>query len=212
MAKSNSNDLIFRELVLTHLERLIGYFYSGMLPAILFTIEYPQKMKLFFDAMGAFLGFLAIFSIGIGIFCAYFHLIGELILYPAQHIIHYLLDIVKPNKNKITSTIRFFRKEFGVPLLQTRSVYELVKNEFYVAKQKYSLHLIHGELHVLSITGTICLIYYFITHKYQYLLLGAVSFIIWLIADTRQHSKEAMLMNREKEEIKDFLKKEKIIS
>lgn len=193
-------------------ERLIGYLYAGMLPLIILTIERQENVASFVHATGGILVVIMTVSVGIGIYTVYFRIIGELFLYPIQHGLHMLIDVLTLKKgNNRTSTIGLL-VSYGVPISRCRDAYESIKDTFFIKEEKTRLQVDHGELHILYLTATISFFTYIVlnniiniqTQNY-YLWLALITITAAFIGDTRQHSREASMIRTQEIEIKKFL-------
>lgn len=193
-------------------ERFIGYIYAGVLPLIILVIENSDVVGSFVSAIGGLLSVIIIIACGIGIYTVYFRVVGELLLFPFQHLFHYLLDaaMLKDKENR-TSTIGLL-VGYGVPILRAREAYESIKDMYFSRHERTIMHIDHGELHILYITATITMGFYVISAEYMgnsasphYLWVATVSYFSALIGDTRQHSKESAVIRKQKDEVTKFL-------
>lgn len=190
-------------------ERIIGYFYAGILPIVILTIQFPHDVKSFVETTGGLFAIIISMAVGIGIYTVYFKLFGEMVLYPLQHVIHLGLDLFRGER---TSSIGLLR-DMGVRFSDLRDAYSAIRNEFFGKEIRIILEVDHGELHVLYLTALITFTAYFVIWittgaipSNAYLVISALSSIAALIADTRQHTRECHLMKREQESIEKYLK------
>lgn len=192
-------------------EKLIGYFYAGLLTMAILAIENQNFVESFVKATGGFLAAIICFAVGICIFTIYFRILGGFAIYLFQHAIHILFDLLcrrKPHERTSTIGLLVYLK---VPLLRTRGAYEKIKESFFTQQERSGIQIAHGELHVVYLTSVITFSTYFIikcttgTPSNIYLLIAIISFLAALIGDTRQHSHEAFLIKIKIEDIKEFL-------
>jgi hypothetical protein len=198
------------QVIASAAERLIGYFYAGLLPVIILSIEKGSVVKAFVEATGGVFALVCCFALGIGIYTVYFRIVGELLLYPFQHALHMLYD---KKFSKRTSTIGLMQ-DSGVPLWRARSAYNFVRERFLTKEDRADLQVEHGELHVLYLTFVITFLYFLYlefnldqAHANIYFLISVVSYIAALVGDTRQHSKECAFLENNKSELDEFLLK-----
>lgn len=191
-------------------ERIMGYFYSGLLPLLVLSIEAPLFLKNIINSCGPLLTMVFSFGIGIGVYSIYFRIIGELIIFPFQHLIHFFFDSFR-NINNSGSTIRILIS-YGVPIMKCRMAYQALKENFFVDDLHKELQISHGEIGVLYITSVIMFFSYFIIlyingfASFAYLYLSIGMFVPGLISDTIQHSKEAHLLKVYEENVIEFLR------
>ena len=194
------------------LSQIIRYGYGGFLLIGILLIFQPDIIKKSIDSAGAIVAPIAILSIGACIYIIYRYVIGELIIYPLTHLIHYLIDRIK-GKMVISSPVRLF-KSYGIPSFQVRSAYNQIRWELLEEADKKRLDFAHSEIHVLYLTSVEFLITYWIlyynstTNVKDYFLIGFFILVIaGFITDIRQHMSEYRFLKSKEQEIKDFLKK-----
>lgn len=165
------------------------------------------------DSLGGVLSVFAVIAIGFVIFIFYRYIIGEYIIFPIQHIIHYLFDIIlKRTKEKTTSSINLL-KHLEVPNGIRRDAYTSIRDAFIDDKTRARWDLIHGEIHALYITSIIFLgISVFLklningNNIWLWALIGIIVLISAIIADTHQHMVETrMIKALNREDLKKFL-------
>lgn len=197
-------------------ERLIGYFYAGLFPVLILTIERPAFVKGFVESTGGIFATIICLALGIGIYTAYFRIVGELALFPILHSFHLIeeriLSRVRGTSDPI-STIGLLTK-CGVPPIYGRTAYCLVRDRFFSHSEKALLEVEHGELHVLYLTAVLSVVAYVLlwlhtgqTPSLLYILLAVVSYVAGLIADLRQHAKECLYLKFKQPELIEFLRK-----
>jgi hypothetical protein len=121
------------QVIASAAERLIGYFYAGLLPVIILSIERGSVVKAFVEATGGVFALVCCFALGIGIYTIYFRIVGELVLYPIQHTFHMIYD--EKFASKRTSTIGLMC-DSGVPLWRARGAYNFVRERFLTKEDK----------------------------------------------------------------------------
>ena len=193
-------------------ERFIGYFYAGILPLAILAIEKNSLVKECVGATGGVLAAIICLGLGIGIYTVYFRIIGELFIYPMQHGMHILLDwISRRTPQRYTSTILVLRG-FGVPLYSCRTAYQAIKDELFTGQERSNIQISHGELHVIYLTAVITTTAYVLLRYSSgsasslYLVVAGTCFFAGLLADTRQHSREAFRLRAMKNDAITFLK------
>lgn len=203
--------------IASYAERIIGYIYAGLLPLLILTIEEKSIVKGCVDTTGAVLLTLICIGLGVGVFSIYFKIVGELFLYPLQHIFHILFDfIVRRSGDKRSSTVGLL-VHFGVPILRARDAYQTIKDEYFQDFEKIEIQISHGELHVVYLTSLITFLTYIILEYFRgnassiYLYLSIISLLAGIISDSRQHSKESSRIRAHKRNIIVFLKEKGFI-
>ncbi|MEM1308782.1 MAG: hypothetical protein AAGF98_04645 [Cyanobacteria bacterium P01_H01_bin.153] len=199
-------------------ERFLGYLYAGVLPFVIVTIEKTSTVKEFVDATGGILAGTICLVIGIGIYTIYYRILGELLIFPFQHILHILLDVVTTkDPGKRSSTIGLL-VHYGVPLNRCRSAYDSLKGVLFEGRDASEIQVSHGELHVLYLSSLITLAAFWGIQFFKgnasslYVVISIVSFISALIADTLQHSREALVFKANQAEVVSLLKERGFIS
>lgn len=192
-----SNDLV--EKIGLNTEEIVGYLYSGTLLGLLWWKLRPDEVTAFCTAVGSVEFALGLLLLGPGIYCFYFRVIGDLVVFPIQHRIHRVLDRLS---GRTTSPVRLVA-HMGVGLGSRRAAFNLVKSEFLDEGWRNRTALHHAEMQVLYITAVE--------------LLGAAALsaatgaafapgplMIWglaaltaaIVADTKQHRRDTQLIER----------------
>lgn len=199
-------------------EQIIGYFYSGLLATLIFTLLEPAKVKSIIDSLGSALSILMTLGIGIGLYTIYFQIIGEFFLFQIQRLFHRLIDLIIGNKGVEQTSTTGYLGYLGVPFFSRRRAYETIKNEFEENPSKSTIHLSHGEIHVLYITSSFLIFAAIYSYWLGYenantwLNFGIASLIGALVSDTKQHIKETYLFKAFGEiNLKRFLEDRKLI-
>lgn len=193
-------------------EQLIGYVYSGILAVFIVTQVEPAFIKKTIDTTTALLFTIIALIIGIGLYVFYFRIIGEFVLYPFQHLVHWFVDRLRGKTGREhTSCVRYFGA-LGVPVGFRRFAYEAIMALFHSDDVRRRIQLQHGELHVLYLTaveGFAAAAYLFFQGRdFQiWLVVGTVFFLGALLGDLRQHMLECtMIKAKGEQEVKKFLK------
>jgi hypothetical protein len=195
-------------------ERFIGYCYSGFLPVCIAALENPDFVKKTVEATGGLLTAIICVVLGIGIYTIYFRVLGNFFIFPLQHVIHYLIDLILRRSPEARTSSVGLIIGYGVPKKCARIAYHKVRDKFFTGRYQIEIQLSHGELHVLYITAVITLGSYIILNSHGlsptpiYMYASASCFIAALIGDTHQHAVEAALVKAKQSEVKEFLQQE----
>ncbi len=193
-------------------EKVVGYAYAGLLAAVCLGLARPDILEQVVEALGLLLSVAVAFAIGIGIYAFYFNVIGEFILYPFQHTLHFLLDLIWRKTGQNHTCDIAYLGYLGVPIGLRRQAYETLKSEFYELERRRRIQLAHGEIHVLYLTfvelivvGIYLVFHQSIPHA-PFLFASLIVYFGALIADIKQHSIEAHLLKAYNEkELRKFL-------
>jgi hypothetical protein len=190
-------------------ERLIGYIYAGLFPAVIIIIEKGNIVENLVRSVGGIFTALICITVGIGIFSFYNKIVGELVVFSLQHFLHFAMDkLTLKSAERGTSDIRFLIR-LGVPWTRAREAYMFLRDNLADRRYKVTLELEHGEIHVLYLTACICLGTYILLDRIRtqpptewYLYIAAAAYLAATLADIRQHAREcAWLRNRKNEVI-----------
>ncbi|WP_286922883.1 hypothetical protein [Flavobacterium sp. UBA4197] len=195
-----------------NIERLIGYFYSGLSAVLVIAILKPKEIKDIIETLGSPIAVVTSLALGIGLYSLYFHIIGELFFFQLQRFYHYVTDLVHGYKNQHQRSNTGYVGYLGVTFSKRRQAYECLKNELINDDIKTEIHLKHGELSIIYISATYCFMAYgycIMTENYCafWLYIGLILLIGAIITDTAQHSKENYIFKQTSEdELKKFLR------
>jgi hypothetical protein len=200
-------------------ERYIGYIYASVLPVVILAIENGAQVKQVVESLGGVLTAIAAFVVGIGIYTVYTRVLGALLLFPMQHLLHYVADrfVFRKAPTERTCSI-WLMHAWGVPLKHCRAAYHKARYQFFQGQDQIEVQVSHGELHVLYLTGIwTATAFFFMQSKglnpsSLYLYLCAAVSIAALIGDTRQHAAEAAYFKARIVEVKAFLKQEGLLN
>ena len=192
-------------------EQLLGYGYAGLLASFVASLIEPNFVKHLIAALGPFLAAIVALALGVGIYVAYFKIVGEFLLYPFHHLVHKLVDRVRKRIGKVGTSCVAYIGELGVPFGQRRAAYEAIKAAYYQDRERRRIQLAHGELHVLYLTAVeagAAALYLFARARPTevWATTAIVFYVAALIADLRQHTLECyMLKTRAETELRKFL-------
>jgi hypothetical protein len=193
---------------------LIGGLYAGSLFALLASYCQPELTKRIVDALGSALAPLSTLLVGIGIYVFYRVLVGELVLYPVRHAIHFLLDKYVRRRNKDPKGFISFiclLGDCGVDWGKRRFVYSEIRDsgKFLDKARRQRLDLIHSTYHLLYLTALevgVAALYQRPADGWRTLLIVALIFLVGAyIADLRQDSWECWLLRRDMKGLNAFL-------
>ncbi|HYQ57981.1 MAG TPA: hypothetical protein VEP89_11625 [Draconibacterium sp.] len=193
-------------------EKIFGYLYAGILALICFAFIDLDLLKNITKDLGAIIIILIIIGIGTAIYVIYFRIIGDLLLFQAQHLLHKVADYFNNRKGEARTCSMSFLEAIGVSKSLQRPAYESIKNDFITSKERKSVQIAHGELHILYLTFVELflsyLISYFIKHNHQvwFLCSSLICLALAFIADTMQHMRETAYLKRNETDIITYLK------
>ncbi len=206
------------DLLALSIERIIGYTFSGILLLFLFVYNSENPELYIREIAGrTTLTIIACLVIGLGSYTIYFRLLGNFLLFPIQHLLHGLKDIVFNERgDNHTSTI-FLLHHYGVNILRCRDAYEAVKDHIFSGDNAISVQLAHGELHVLYLMSVTAFLQVYIdflrfrTVGVAYYATAAFLYFCAVLGDTAQHSKEAFRIKAHRASVINFLLEEGFI-
>jgi len=203
------------------LPRLIRYGYPGFLLVAIAAYFDHHKVHEMVSAAGTVVAPLVVFAIGACIYVLHRYVLGELIIYPGTHFIHWLLDCRsdKQKRTSVTGYLGSLKVEFG----QRRSAYTDIRRGLFSDKQRERLDLDHTDAHIVWLTavefaGTA--IYLLITNGHDigpkwFFCVATIPLVIsGIMMDIRQNRKEYQLLNTDTMQSKviEFLKKKGYLS
>ena len=133
------------------LTQLIRHGYGGFLLTGIVAFFAPAKLKEAIEAGGAVVAPLVILAIGTAIYVLYRYILGELLLFPFTHSVHWAFDKVFGD-GTASSPIGLLAEK-GVTLGRRRSAYTDVRRQLFSEDQRKRLDLDHSEAHILWITA-----------------------------------------------------------
>jgi hypothetical protein len=140
---------IFEKIRLT---QIIRYGYAGFLAAGIAAFLAPAEVKPGIEAAGHVVAPLVVFAIGACIYVLYRYVLGELMIFPLVHYIHYLVDTQLFGKAEARSPITFLARQ-GVRLGQRRNAYTDIRRGVFKDAERTRLDLDHTEIAVLYLTA-----------------------------------------------------------
>ena len=198
----------------TSAERLIGSTYAGFLSFAVLLLQYPAQVKSLTESAGSGLIAVTCIAVGLGIYSFYFKVLGEFVLFPFQHAVHMLADVLRSKRGERRTSPIGQLLHFGVPVFDVRSAYDRVRIRLYEGHDSTEVQIAHGEIHVLYITSVILAVAYASatylgkSPSELYIYIAAASLAASLISDTRQHSTEAKRFRRRIPDIRRYLVEE----
>ncbi|MBA7683660.1 hypothetical protein ES703_92034 [subsurface metagenome] len=157
-------------------------------------------MKDFVDALGGIVSTLVIIAFGASIYIFYRYVLGEFLIYPFTHFIHYLFD----KKNEPTSPTGYLRRIKKLKIGQVREAYTDIRRHFFEEKLRDKLDLDHSEIHLLwltSVIGIFLFIYLSLVGntdcmtRFSVFIASIFVYIAATIIDIKQHKKEYRLIS-----------------
>ncbi len=149
-----SNELTSTDVLREQLARLIRYTYPGVLVLGVLSFNFQKQFKEYIDSVGLGVLTLASAAIGTAVFAFYRLFIGEFIIFQIVHLIHNLLAKMNLVPEGTTRWIgRVFKVRFG----NRRNAYRFLRNHFNTTTDRRWLDLVHTELHIIYLSGTVVL-------------------------------------------------------
>jgi len=193
------------------LSKIIRYGYGGFLLTGIVGLFQPEILKKTIESTGSVVTPLIIFSIGACIYIMYRYVIGEFLLYPFTHFIHFLWDFFH-KKNRSATSVTGYLAELGIKFGNRRQAYTEIRRSLLSENIKTRLDVAHSETHILYIT--VLELFVLSIHLQQsnepfiiYLLISFVAFVSAICADIQQHQIECRIIKFElsKSELLPFL-------
>lgn len=175
--------------------------YGGFLLTGIVSLLHPEILKKTIESTGNVVTPLIIFSIGACIYIMYRYVIGEFLLYPFTHFVHFLWDKIH-KKNRVSTSVTGYLAKLGVKFGNRRQAYTEIRRSLLSEKIKNRLDVAHSETHILYIT----VLELFVLSVYLqqsnkpfiiFLLISLIAFISAICADIQQHQIECRIIKFE---------------
>ena len=189
---------------------ILRYGYSGFLMVGIISLVDPNILEKTIKASGPVVTPLAIFFVGTCIFVVYRYVIGELLLFPIMHLIHWVFDKVIWG----TSSPTGYLGELGVIFGDKRVAYSEIRRGLLKDEERERFNFAHSETHILYITAIELVVASQIIDKntfsllYGFFLFGAILMLLSaIITDIQQHRVEYKILRHfyKREELIKFL-------
>lgn len=180
--------------------RFFRYSYGGILIFLLASIVEPTFVAGIVSSLGSILAPLVALVIGIGIYVIHRRVVGELLLYPILHVIHFVWNRVLGRRGRKSFETLDYLHSLGVNFFELRSAYAAWRESGITKTKTENINVAHSELHVLWITVDQLIVTILYVHFGQH---GNITVYSWValfialaaaIADINQHATETRLM------------------
>jgi hypothetical protein len=205
-----------RRIASLQVETVLGGTYAGLLLSMLSAYYSPDLTQKTVSALGTVLAPLTAVFVGIGIYMFYRVILGECLLYPARHSLHWLIDEVcrkwRGEPDGFISFTALLASE-GVPFGLRRYIYSELRNsaDIFADGQRQRFDMTHATYHFLYITAVEFGVAAWYRRKApDWGLLAAVAaaaLVAVFIADIRQDSWECWLLRQKRTEVKNLVQK-----
>jgi hypothetical protein len=191
--------------------------------ALLSAYSNPVLTQNVVSALGNVLSPIVVVVVGAAIYLAYRIILGEWILYPTRHGIHFLLD-KRRRRNAPDAFISFtaLLAAEGVPFGMRRYAYSEIRDCEGILDHstRERLDLIHATYHFLYLTSVESIVaawyiahYANSIHNWKALsVISGICIVAAFVADIRQDSWECRLLRQDRNQLRQFLKERHYVS
>ncbi len=203
------------EAIGANIGRIFAFLCSGFAAILILYVNDKEEVA---EVAKLSLGLSMVLALIIGavVFNLYYSILGELILFPAQHYIHHMFDRCLGNIDDQQTSPIYLLKFYGVKRSRVREAYGVVKSHIF-KEDKIHTQLAHAQLHAIYITAlsfiteAAVLIYKGSPKFYWYFLLALITLVAAFVSDTIQHAKEGHYIQTYKSDVIDVLKERRFI-
>jgi hypothetical protein len=201
-------------------ERLFGYVYAGVATFVAAWLIRPDPVQKLAQAVGSLVFLVLLVTVGGVVFAVYFRIIGGMLLFPATHKLHQMVDRLcgRQGIGTVTSSI-FFLRLVGVG--DPEAAYVEVKDSF--APQSESaqfassatgtrFHFAHCEVNFFYLTAIVSFSSGIIVSSLglgiglPWFTAAICSYLLAVVADIRVHTFETTQMRNALGELESFLR------
>ncbi len=130
---------------------VIKYGYGGALLTGLSAIVAPSEVETIIAALGAVATPIVILAIGACVYVMHRYVVGEFVIYPATHAIHWALNRSILRRARVRHVTAFL-SELGLPFGERRLAYTEIRRDLFKGDTQRRIDLSHAEAHVLWLT------------------------------------------------------------
>ena len=193
-------------------EQFYGVAFSSLAVTVLMLVESDARIQMLYENSSSYVKFTIVLTSGVLLFTVYRRIVGALLLFPAQHVLHIVVDCVfRRGKGSSSSPISYLWK-IGVKVPYLRLAFEDVKLNFLSKSTSRQLLQGHGEVHLLYISSFVCAISFIWEVQTQVLdgkemaIFGVMFLVLAIFVDTFQHIRSGIsIRSSNKDELRKFL-------